>query len=129
MVFVIHLHESAMDIHVFPIPIPPPTSLSKPHHAAKKREKGRERKKRKLSPVSRPNPFLLPHPKAMDGYVKNLFLKMCRELILIMFNGKYLHFTIEGTSSVCNSVIDCVLSRTLFWVYPNDPCLFIPQEL
>ena len=65
----------------------------------------------------------------MDGYVKNLFLKMRRELILIMFNGKYLHFTIEGTSSVCNSVIDCVLSRTLFWVYPNDPCLFIPQEL
>ena len=28
MVFVIHWHESAMDIHVFPIPIPPPTSLS-----------------------------------------------------------------------------------------------------
>ena len=27
-VFVIHWHESAMDIHVFPIPIPPPTSLS-----------------------------------------------------------------------------------------------------
>ena len=26
--FVIHRHESAMDIHVFPIPIPPPTSLS-----------------------------------------------------------------------------------------------------
>ena len=26
--FVIHWHESAMDIHVFPIPIPPPTSLS-----------------------------------------------------------------------------------------------------
>ena len=42
------------------------------HHAAKKREKGRK-KKRKLSPVSRPNPFLLPHPKAMDGYVKIYF--------------------------------------------------------
>ena len=28
MVFVIHWHESAIDIHVFPIPIPPPTSLS-----------------------------------------------------------------------------------------------------
>ena len=28
MVFVIHWHETAMDIHVFPIPIPPPTSLS-----------------------------------------------------------------------------------------------------
>ena len=28
MVFVIHWHESAMDIHVCPIPIPPPTSLS-----------------------------------------------------------------------------------------------------
>ena len=26
--FVIHWHESAMDLHVFPIPIPPPTSLS-----------------------------------------------------------------------------------------------------
>ena len=26
VVFVIHCHESAMDIHVFPIPIPPPTS-------------------------------------------------------------------------------------------------------
>ena len=26
--FVIHWHESALDIHVFPIPIPPPTSLS-----------------------------------------------------------------------------------------------------
>ena len=26
--FVIHWHESAMDIHAFPIPIPPPTSLS-----------------------------------------------------------------------------------------------------
>ena len=25
---VIHWHESAMDLHVFPIPIPPPTSLS-----------------------------------------------------------------------------------------------------
>ena len=30
MGFVIHWHESAMDIHVFPIPIPPPTSLSNP---------------------------------------------------------------------------------------------------
>ena len=28
MGFVIHWHEPAMDIHVFPIPIPPPTSLS-----------------------------------------------------------------------------------------------------
>ena len=28
MVFVIHWHESAMDIHVFPIPIPIPTSRS-----------------------------------------------------------------------------------------------------
>ena len=28
MVFVIHWHESAMDLHVFPIPIPPSTSLS-----------------------------------------------------------------------------------------------------
>ena len=28
VVFVIRWHESAMDIHVFPIPIPPPTSLS-----------------------------------------------------------------------------------------------------
>ena len=28
VVFVIHWHEWAMDIHVFPIPIPPPTSLS-----------------------------------------------------------------------------------------------------
>ena len=28
MVFVIHWHESAMDLHVFTIPIPPPTSLS-----------------------------------------------------------------------------------------------------
>ena len=27
MVFVIHWHESAMDLHVFPIRIPPPTSL------------------------------------------------------------------------------------------------------
>ena len=26
--FVIHWHESAMDLHVFPIPIPPPTSFS-----------------------------------------------------------------------------------------------------
>ena len=26
MVFAIHWHESAMDLHVFPIPIPPPTS-------------------------------------------------------------------------------------------------------
>ena len=30
MVFVIHWHELAMDVHVFPIPIPPPTSLSTP---------------------------------------------------------------------------------------------------
>ena len=28
MVFVIHWHESAMDLHVFPIPISPPPSLS-----------------------------------------------------------------------------------------------------
>ena len=28
MVFAIHWHESAMDLHVFPIPIPTPTSLS-----------------------------------------------------------------------------------------------------
>ena len=28
MVFVIHWHESAMELHVFPIPIPPPASLS-----------------------------------------------------------------------------------------------------
>ena len=28
MVFVIHWHESAMDLHVFPSPIPAPTSLS-----------------------------------------------------------------------------------------------------
>ena len=28
MVFVIHWQESAMDLHVFPIPIPPPISLS-----------------------------------------------------------------------------------------------------
>ena len=28
MVFVIHWHESVMDLHVLPIPIPPPTSLS-----------------------------------------------------------------------------------------------------
>ena len=26
--FAIHWHEPAMDLHVFPIPIPPPTSLS-----------------------------------------------------------------------------------------------------
>ena len=26
--FVIHWHETAMGLHVFPIPIPPPTSLS-----------------------------------------------------------------------------------------------------
>ena len=26
--FVIHWHESAMNLHVFPIPLPPPTSLS-----------------------------------------------------------------------------------------------------
>ena len=26
--FVIHWHESAMELHVFPMPIPPPTSLS-----------------------------------------------------------------------------------------------------
>ena len=30
MVFVIHWHESAMDLHVFPIPIPPPASLPIP---------------------------------------------------------------------------------------------------
>ena len=30
MVFVIHWYESAMDLHVFPIPIPPPTSLPIP---------------------------------------------------------------------------------------------------
>ena len=30
VVFVIHWHESAMDLHVFPIPIPPPASLSTP---------------------------------------------------------------------------------------------------
>ena len=30
MVFAIHWHESAMDLHVFPILIPPPTSLSTP---------------------------------------------------------------------------------------------------
>ena len=30
VVFAIHWHESAMDLHVFPIPIPPPTSLSIP---------------------------------------------------------------------------------------------------
>ena len=28
VVLAIHRHESAMDLHVFPIPIPPPTSLS-----------------------------------------------------------------------------------------------------
>ena len=28
MVFATHWHESAKDLHVFPIPIPPPTSLS-----------------------------------------------------------------------------------------------------
>ena len=28
VVFVIHWHELAMDLHVLPIPIPPPTSLS-----------------------------------------------------------------------------------------------------
>ena len=28
--FAIHWHESAMDLHVFPIPIPPPTSLPIP---------------------------------------------------------------------------------------------------
>ena len=27
MIFAIHWHESAMDLHVFPIPIPPPTFL------------------------------------------------------------------------------------------------------
>ena len=30
MVFAIHWHESAMDLHVFPIPIPPPISLPIP---------------------------------------------------------------------------------------------------
>ena len=30
MVFGIHWHESAMDLHVFPLPIPPPTSHSIP---------------------------------------------------------------------------------------------------
>ena len=30
MVFAIHWHESAMDLHVFPIPIPSPASLSIP---------------------------------------------------------------------------------------------------
>ena len=30
VVFAIHWHESAMDLHVFPIPIPPPTSFSIP---------------------------------------------------------------------------------------------------
>ena len=30
VVFAIHWHESAMDLHVFPIPIPPPASLSIP---------------------------------------------------------------------------------------------------
>ena len=29
--FVINCNESAMDLHVFPIPIPPPTSLSTPY--------------------------------------------------------------------------------------------------
>ena len=28
VVFAIHWHESAMDLYVFPIPVPPPTSLS-----------------------------------------------------------------------------------------------------
>ena len=32
MGFVIHWHESAMELHVFPIPIPPPTSLSTRSH-------------------------------------------------------------------------------------------------
>ena len=30
MGFLIHWQESAMDLHIFPIPIPPPTSLSTP---------------------------------------------------------------------------------------------------
>ena len=30
VVFAIHWHESAMDLHVFPIPITPPTSLPTP---------------------------------------------------------------------------------------------------
>ena len=30
VVFAIHWHESAMDLHVFPIPIPPPASFSIP---------------------------------------------------------------------------------------------------
>ena len=30
MIFAIHWHESAMDLHVFPIPVPPPASLPIP---------------------------------------------------------------------------------------------------
>ena len=38
MVFVIHWHESAMDLHVFPILIPPPTSLSISYMQNRKRD-------------------------------------------------------------------------------------------
>ena len=42
------------------------------HIMQQRKEKGRK-KKRKLSPVSRPNLFFLLHPKGMDGYVKIYF--------------------------------------------------------